>query len=522
MNGSQAMVKTLLAGNVDVCFANPGTSEMHFVAALDQATAMRCVLGLFEGVVTGAADGYYRLTGKPAATLLHLGPGLGNGLANLHNARKARSGIVNIIGQHALDHIHNDAPLNSDVEAVARPMSHWVKTTVSAALAPMDTAEAISQACSSPGRIASLILPANCAWEDSDPGHYSTEPARAAAAPLAESIEAMAKLLSNKSRAANTVLLLGGGAMMARCTWLAGQIAAHTGCKIMAEPRTGRLERGLGRVNVKPIPFSVDNAVAVLKEAKDIIMVGATVPVGFFAYPGKPRLMAPPDCTVHTLATPGHDLFATLDALCQAVGASKATPAQLSDSALAGGFEDGAPNAGNIGRVLVGAMPEHAILVDEAVTSGRQLADTIPFAPAHDCIDITGGAIGFGLPAAVGAAIAAPERRVIALVGDGSAMYTIQALWTMAREQLNVTTVIFDNRSYRILRGELANMGGPAPGVNAARMLDLDQPDLDWVSMAKGHGVPAVRVDSLSGFDQALRRANATPGPSLIALRMES
>lgn len=522
MNGSQAMVRTLLAGNIDVCFANPGTSEMHFVAALDQATQMRCVLGLFEGVVTGAADGYYRMTRKPAATLLHLGPGLGNGLANLHNARKAHSGIVNIIGQHALDHIHNDAPLNSDVEAVARPMSHWVKTTRSSTLAPMDTAEAISQATSSPGRIASLILPANCAWEDSDAGQYGTEPARAAAAPLAGSIEAMAKQLSDKTRAAQTVLLLGGGALMANCTWLAGQIAAKTGCKIMAEPRTGRLERGLGRVNVRPLPFAVDDAVKALKGTKDLILIGASTPVGFFAYPNKPRLMAPNDCAIHTLATPGHDLLATLEALCEAVGAQQASPAQLAQTPLSGGFNDGTPNACNIGRVLVGTLPDQAILVDEAVTSGRELADSIAFAPAHDCIDITGGAIGFGLPAAVGAAIAAPDRRVVALVGDGSAMYTIQALWTMAREQLNVTTVIFDNRSYRILRGELTNMGGPAPGVNAARMLDLDQPYLDWVSMAKAHGVPAVSVDTLAGFDDALRRANETPGPSLIALRMQA
>jgi acetolactate synthase-1/2/3 large subunit len=522
MNGSQAMVRTLLAGNIDVCFANPGTSEMHFVAALDQATEMRCILGLFEGVVTGAADGYYRMKGQPAATLLHLGPGLGNGLANLHNARKAHSGIVNIIGQHALDHIHNDAPLNSDVEAVARPMSHWVKTTRSATLAPMDTAEAISQARSSPGRIASLILPANCAWEAADPGHYSSDPARPPAAPLAESIEAMAKQLSDKARAAKTVVLLGGGAMMANCTWLAGQIAAKTGCQIMAEPRTGRLERGLGRVNVRALPFAVDEAVKTLKGTNDLILLGASAPVGFFAYPDKPRLMAPPDCLVHTLATPGHDLLATLEALCEAVGAKQTPPAQLSQTAMSGGFEDGTPNSANIGRVLVGALPEHAIWVDEAITSGRQLADSIPYAPAHDCIDITGGAIGFGLPAAVGAAIAAPDRRVVALVGDGSAMYTIQALWTMAREQLNVTTVIFDNRSYRILRGELSNMGGPKPGVNAARMLDLDQPDLDWISLAKGHGVPAVAVNTLSGFDEALRRANATPGPSLIALRMET
>jgi acetolactate synthase-1/2/3 large subunit len=519
MNGSQAMVRTLLAGGVDVCFANPGTSEMHFVAALDEATQMRCVLGLFEGVVTGAADGYYRMTGKPAATLLHLGPGLGNGLANLHNARKGRSGIVNVIGQHALDHIHNDAPLNSDVEAVARPMSHWVKTTASATTAAMDTAEAISQARSMPGRIASLILPANCAWESADPGHYTYEPARAAAAPLDQTVQAVAKRLADPKTASRTMLLLGGHAMMEKCTWLAGQIAAKTGCKLRAEPRTARLERGRGRVNIRPLPFAVDGAVQALKDVDHLILIGSTAPVAFFAYPNKPRLVAPPDCEVHTLATPAHDLFMTLEALCDAIGASGQTPLQLAHE-MPTGFEDGAPTAANIGLVIAGALPENAILVDEAVTSGRQLADTIALAPPHDCLDITGGAIGFGLPAAVGAAVASPGRRVVALVGDGSAMYTLQALWTMAREQLDVTVVIFDNRSYKILRGELINMGGPEPGVNANRMLNLDEPGLDWVSMAKGHGVPAVSADTLSGFDKALRRANATPGPSLIALRI--
>lgn len=520
MNGSQAMVKTLLAGGVDVCFANPGTSEMHFVAALDQATDMRCVLGLFEGVVTGAADGYYRMAGKPAATLLHLGPGLGNGLANLHNAKKARSGIVNVIGQHALDHIHNDAPLNSDVEAVARPMSQWVKTIVSANMAPMDTAEAISQAKSSPGRIASLILPANCAWEDADAGHYTFEPARAPAAPLSQSIDKVAALLRNPETAVRTVILVGGTALMSNCTWLAGQIAAKTGCQLLSEPRSPRLERGRGRVNIRPIPFAVDGAVNALKDADHLVLIGSTVPVAFFAYPGKPRLVAPPNCQTHQLATPGHDLFATLEALCDAVGAQSVTPAFLSTDLPAPSFSDGFPTPDTIGMVLASAIAENTIIVDEAVTSGRQLAASIPYFAPHDCIDITGGSIGFGLPAAVGAAIAAPGRRVVALVGDGSAMYTVQSLWTMAREQLDVTVVIFDNRSYRILRGELNNMGGPEPGQNANRMLNLDAPDLDWVAMAKGHGVPAVSIDSLSGFEQALNRANATPGPSLIALRI--
>ena len=520
MNGSQAMVKTLLAGSVDVCFANPGTSEMHFVAALDQATEMRCVLGLFEGVVTGAADGYYRMAGKPAATLLHLGPGLGNGLANLHNARKAHSGIVNVIGQHALDHIHNDAPLNSDAEGVARPMSNWVRTITSATQAPMDTAEAISQAKSAPGRIASLILPANCAWEEADPGHYDFDAARPPAAVLSETVDAVAALLQKPDTAKRVVLLLGGTALFEQHTWLAGQIAAKTGCQVLSEPRSPRLQRGRGRVNIKPIPFAVDAAVQTLEEADHLVLIGSTVPVAFFAYPDKPRLTLPPDCTVHTMATPGHDLLASLQALCDAVSANDTAPALLSAHTKPLPYEDGFPTPATIGAVLSHALPENAILVDEAVTSGRQLADSVAHFAPHDCIDITGGAIGFGLPASVGAAIAAPGRRVVALIGDGSAMYTIQSLWTMAREQLDVTVVIFDNRSYRILRGELTNMGGPAPGVNASRMLDLDGPELDWPSMARAHGVPGAAVDTLSGFEQALKRSNETPGPSLIALRI--
>jgi len=520
MNGSQAMVTTLIAGGVDVCFANPGTSEMHFVAALDQANDMRCVLGLFEGVVTGAADGYYRMAGKPAATLLHLGPGLGNGLANLHNARKAHSGIVNIIGQHALDHLHNDAPLNSDVEAVARPMSNWVKTVMSATQAPMDCAQAISQAKSSPGRIASLILPANCAWETADPGHYSFEPALGPATALTQTLKQVAALLSKPETASRTVLLLGSTALMEDHTWLAGQIAAKTGCRVLSEPRSPRVQRGRGRVNVRPIPFAVDAAVNTLKDTDHLILIGSHVPVAFFAYPNKPRLIARADCSIHTLATPGHDLLATLEALCDAVNAKAMTPSGLSVDLPLPTFKDGFPTPDTIGMVLAAALPENAILIDEAITSGRQLTDSVPYFAPHDCIDITGGAIGFGLPAAVGAAIAAPGRRVVALVGDGSAMYTIQALWTMAREQLDITTVIFDNRSYRILRGELNNMGGPEAGLNASRMLDLDTPELDWVCMAKAHGVPGMATDTLSGFDAALKRANATPGPSLIALKI--
>ena len=520
MNGSEAMVHTLLEGNVDVCFANPGTSEMHFVSALDRAPGMRCVLGLFEGVVTGAADGYYRMAEKPAATLLHLGPGLGNGLANLHNAKRGNSGIVNIVGQHGLDHIHNDAPLNSDVEAVARPMSHWVKTTRSSTAAPMDTAEAISQARSTPGRIATLILPANCAWEPSDPGKYSTAPAQTSALPLTETVQAIARMLSDPATAATTTLLLGGPALRARATEYAGKIAAHTGCKLACEPRNPRTERGRGRVNVVPLPFPVDGAVAMLRDTKNLVLVGSANPVAFFAYPDKPRMIKQPDCALHTLATLGHDIDATLRALCDAVGAHNTPPAQVSNGLLPDALPTGAATADTIGFIIAATLPENAIMIDEAVTSGRQFPKVMPLAAPHDCIDITGGSIGFGLPAAVGAAIACPDRKVFAFIGDGSAMYTIQSLWTMAREQLDITGVIFANRSYRILRGELANMGGPAPGDSARRMLDLDNPNLDFVALAKGHGVPGVQVDSLEGLEKMLRIASREKGPRLIELVM--
>jgi acetolactate synthase-1/2/3 large subunit len=520
MNGSEAMVHTLLAGEVDVCFANPGTSEMHFVSALDRAPGMRCVLGLFEGVVTGAADGYYRMAEKPAATLLHLGPGLGNGLANLHNAKRAYSGMVNIVGQHALDHIHNNAPLNSDVEAVARPMSNWVKTTMSATAAPLDTAEAISQARSTPGRIATLVLPANCAWEASDPGHYSSQPAQTAAAPLMESVLAMAKLLSNSSLAAQTTLLLGGRALRAKSTLLAGKIAAHTGCKLASEPRNPRSERGRGRVNIDALPFPVAGAVEMLKDTKHLILIGSANPVAFFAYPDKPRMIKQPDCEVHQLATVTHDIEATLQALVDALGAQNTAPAQVSNGAIITDLPTGAATADNLGIVIAACMPENAIMIDEAVTSGRQFGKVLPNAAPHDTVDITGGAIGFGLPAAVGAAIACPDRKVLAVIGDGSAMYTIQSLWTMAREQLDVTVVICANRTYRILRGELANMGGPAPGVSAARMLDLDTPHLDFVAIAKGHGMPGVQVTTLEALAKELRIAAKEKGPRLIELVM--
>ncbi|GAA5233661.1 acetolactate synthase large subunit [Verticiella sediminum] len=521
MNGSEAMVRTLLQHEISVCFANPGTSEMHFVSALDRLPRMRCVLGLFEGVVTGAADGYFRMAQRPAATLLHLGPGLGNGLANLHNAKRARSGIVNIIGQHAHDHIANDAPLTSDIEGIARPMSNWVRTCASAATAPTDVADAVAVAANPEPGIASLILPADVAWGDSPEQDLARRAQRPLPRPADDIVERIAELLlSGRYPPESTALLLGGRAMRGEAPRLAGQIAARTGCRLLAETKNARSERGAGRVNIPQIPYPIGPALDTLKDIRYLVLVDARAPVAFFAYPETPRLLTHPECRIDTLACPAEDVTSALVALNDAVKGSANEIAHLSPAARSAhggnGASDDTPTSLSLGHALAGLLPEHAIIVDEAITTGRQLQSACASAAPHDWLEITGGAIGYGLPCAVGAATACPDRKVVAIIGDGSAMYTVQSLWTMAREGLDITVVICANRKYQILRGELAAMGGPPPAANAERMLSIDQPALDWVQIAGGHGVPATRVSSASGFAHALGRALATPGPHLI------
>ncbi len=522
MNGADHLVHSLLAGGVEICFANPGTSEMHFVAALDRIDGMRCVLGLFEGVVTGAADGYWRMAGKPAATLLHLGPGLGNGLANLHNARKARSGIVNVVGEHALPHIALDAPLTADIEAIARPVSHWVRTSRSAAAIGADTREAIAAACEPPGAIATLILPADTAWTELPADHPVPRPHSAlpqvgwrALDPL--SLERCARALREPGR---TLLLLGGMAATAEGLDWAGRVAAATGCALMTEFYMPRLARGAGRVSAQRLPYAVEPALAALQPFSRIVLVGARAPVAFFAYPGQPGLLAPPGCELLTLSELGQDPRAALEALADALGARRLQPTGVNERRRLGraSLPTGAPDSPGVAAVLTELLPEQAIVIDEAVTIGRSFGPATVGAAPHDWLTVMGGSIGFGLPAAIGAAIAAPSRRVVALEGDGSAMYTIQGLWTMARENLDVTVVIMANRAYQILRGEFAGVGAGLPGRRATDMLSLDRPTLDFVAMARGMGVPASRAEDLSTFAAQFERAVAEPGPSLIEL----
>jgi len=510
MNGAESLVHTLLQGGVDVCFTNPGTSEMHFVAALDKIDGMRCVLCLFEGVVSGAADGYARMTGKPAATLLHLGPGLGNALANLHNAKKARSPVVNVVGEHATYHIQYNTPLTSDIAGIAGPVSAWVKASQDAQSVGPDGAEAIAAARTAPGQIATLILPANTAWgEDGVIGTVPAVPERESVD--ANEIDAAAEILKGDKR---TLLLLGAGAVFEEPLEHAGMIAAATGCDVMAEGMNSRLQRGAGRLAVNRIPYPVPQALEVLKPYERILLVGAGRPAAFFAYPNSPSLLAPEGCEVITLAAPEQDCAGAMAALADAVGAKPNTAAL---QPLARPDRPTGPiTLESIAAAIGALLPENAVVVDESITTGRNFYPTTAGAPPHDWLQNRGGSIGLGLPMATGAAVACPDRKVICLESDGSGMYNPQALWTQARENLDVTTLVFANRAYNILKGELANVGAGNPGPRAHDMLTLDRPAFDWVSLAKGFGIEAELVDNADDLCRAFERGIAVDGPYLI------
>ncbi len=515
MNGAESLVRTLLAGGVDVCFTNPGTSEMHFCAALDKVPGMRCVLGLFEGVVTGAADGYGRMLDKPAATLLHTGPGLGNGLANLHNAKKAQTPIVNIVGEHATYHIAHDAPLTADIEGIAWPVSNWVKTSPTAADVSPDGAQAIAEARKAPGQIATLILPADTAWNEA----RDIAPIPEIAAPAKPDSEAMAECVNVLRSGEPTLLMIGNRALRAEGLELVSRIANRTGATPLMEFGTARIQRGAGRVAIPRIPYIVDQALEVTQPFKHVILIGTKVPVAFFAYPDKPSVLIPDSCQPHTLVRAEEDILHALEWLADELGASQ-TPPTLQASERPD-LRTGALDPDAIGAAIGHLLPDNAIVSDESLTAGRGVAPFTVGCPPHDWLYGTGGSIGRGLPEATGAAVACPDRKVLSMSGDGSAMYTTQALWTQARENLDVTTVIFANRSYAILHGELKNVGAQ-PGPNTQAMFNLDRPHLDWVSLAKGMGVEGTRAETAEQFNQALAAGFAVKGPYLIEAVLDS
>lgn len=508
VNGAQALIQTLVDAGVDVCFANPGTSEMHFVAALDDVPEMRAVLTLFEGVATGAADGYARMTGRPAATLLHLGPGLANGLANLHNARRGGAPLVNVVGDHARSHKRLDAPLESDIDALAGTVSGWVRRSLRPADVAADAADAVAAAAST-GSVATLILPADVSWEDG--AEVAAPPAvrRAPHVGLHEVEEIAAVLRSGKP----AVLFLGGDAVDAEGLHLAATVAAATGVRLMTETFPARTTRGAGLPDVARLPYPPEMAIASLAGTRHLVLAGARSPVHFFGYPGLPGTPVPDGCTVHVLSAPGEDGVFALRALVDLTGPG-AEPAMLETERPELPTGTLTPRAMN--AVIGALLPEGAIVVDEALTSGVGLHELTSGAPRHDWLSLTGGAIGDGLPMALGAAVACPDRPVIGIQADGSAMYTISALWSYAREQADITTIVCDNGSYAILEHELSRVGAAGDGDRASRLLDLGGPALDFVALATGMGVPASRATTAEELADQLRRALAEPGPHLI------
>jgi acetolactate synthase I/II/III large subunit len=511
MNGAESLVETLAEGGVDVCFANPGTSEMHFVAALDRTRRMRCVLGLFEGVVTGAADGYGRMAGKPACTLLHLAPGFANGAANLHNARKARTPIVNVVGDHATYHAALDAPLAADVEGAARPFSHWVRTSPHSSQIATDGAAALAAAKSWPGGVATLILPADTAWNEA--AGAAPIPAIIPPQPVDEqAVEAAAKILESGEP---TLLLIGGSVPAdAQALRLAAAIAAATGAELMAPTANRRIERGGGRPYLERIPYPVNMALERLGRFRHCILIEAKEPVAFFGYPDMPSRTLPPACMLHPLARPEQSGPAALAMLAERLGVGpdrfRAPGAERPTAP-----ESGPLDADHVAQAVTALLPENAIVMDEGITTGRVAYPLTRGAPEHSWLSLTGGSIGLGLPMATGAAVACPDRKVLCLQADGSGMYTLQSLWTQAREGLDVTTIVFANRGYESLKGELYKVGAN-PGRTALAMLEINGPELDWVSLARGMGVEGERVGEAGDLSKALGRGLATPGPYLI------
>jgi acetolactate synthase-1/2/3 large subunit len=509
VNGAYSLLKTLTANGVTTCFANPGTSEMHFVAGLDEVTEMRGILCLFEGVATGAADGYARATSRPAATLLHLGPGLANGWANLHNARRARVPLINIVGDHATYHAKFDAPLQSDIAPVASALRGWLRAPGSADGLADDAADAVAAAYGPPGRVATLVLAADVSWGEVTRVRDQW-PLAARSAPVAPD-ELLLAEATRMLRTKRSALFVGGTAVARDQLALAQRVAQASGSRVIVETFPAIMDRGAGIAGPERMNYISEFAQAQLEGLEALILIGATEPVGFFAYPNVKSELVPPGCHVLDLAPPGSDTLATLDALVLGLDAA---PLEIEN-----GERPLAPHGELTTRALADAVaatiPEGLIIADESATGGAHLYPATRFSPPHRFMAVTGGAIGYGLPAALGAAVGSGQR-VLALEADGSMMYTPQALWTMAREGLDVTVVALSNRSYAILTFERQRVGAVMDGQASQRMLELDDPALDLCSLAKSMGVPSTRATSADELVTALQRSYATPGPMFI------
>ncbi len=513
MNGARALIETLANCGVELCIANPGTSEMHLVQALDQVPRMRSVLTLFEGVCTGAADGYARMAGKPAATLLHLGPGLANGIANLHNARKAGTPLINIVGNHPQFHIGFDAPLTSDIDTLARNFSSWIKSCSTAETLAQDGADAFTATLratpGSQGQIATLIMGADAAWSES-PGAAAPNPLPTRARVGSEHAAIIAKVMASSAK---TVLLLEHDALTAPALEAAGRLAAKTGCRLITGTFPARTDGGPGTVQLERMPYFPEQILATLTGTEHLILVGAQTPASFFAYQGQSGRPIPDGCTVHTLARIEEDAADALEQLVVLLQAEKSEIKRFAKVPTP--RPQGALNTRVISQAVAATLPDNAIVATDS-GGGNAAHPLCQGATRHSWLSLTGGSIGQGGPAATGAALACPDRRVLALLGDGGAGYTIQCLWTQARERLNVTTVIYANRSYNILNVEYARLGVTDVGAVAASLFDIGNPEINWVNLANGYGVPAAVANTAEELCALLEQSYLRPGPFLI------
>jgi acetolactate synthase-1/2/3 large subunit len=380
----------------------------------------------------------------------------------------------------------------------------------SAASVAEDAARAVQAAMAPPGQIATLILPADTAW---NPGGTAAEPLPIETRGRVSDQAVDAVVAALRSGEPCTFLLNGQG-VSERSLQLLSRIVQKTKARFYGDTFISRIQRGAGRVDLERLPYFAEQAEEVLAGTRHLILVGTKAPVSFFAYPGRASELTPEGASALTLAAPDQNAEEALEAVVEAIGAGGLSPqlTELNRPSLA----DGALEPGSIARSLAALMPEDAILVNEAATSGFAIPPLTAASAPHDWLDLTGGSIGIGLPLAVGAAVACPDRRVIGLQADGSAMYTPQALWTMARESLDVTVIIFANRKYAILQVEFMRVGAHNPGPKAMSMLDLSNPDLSWVDLARGMGVPGRQVTDTGSFNDALAESLATPGPYVI------
>ena len=510
-NGSQALFKTLLDSGIDVCFANPGTSEMQLVYEMGTTDGFRPVLCLQENVVTGAADGYYRIVGKPAFAMLHLGVGVANGLCSMHNARKAGSGMVALCGAGA-DYHHHDVEITflRPIADLATPVADWVRTSKSADDLAVAGSEAVQVART--GKVATLITPANHHWELTPIEVKAQEPT----SPPAVSDETIDKAVELLKNGKSTAVMLGGLAV-AEGQEIAGKIAVASGAKLLCETMCAKLPRGAGSVVVTQIPYIPEMARTVLAEFEQVIMVGGRRPMASLAYEGASLSKVPESCEMHYLVTDELDVLGALDSLCAKLGAGDITDVDRYEAAADTADPTGELSPEAVAQCLTMLIPENAIVSDESATMGMQMFSMTQNAKPHDWLmSPNGGGIGHGLPVALGAAVAGNGRKVLALQADGCGMYTPQALWSIARENLNVTIVILKNDRYGILEVELARVRESAANDKMMSMLEIDKPSIDWVQIAGGMGIPATSATTAEEFYQQLSEAMAHKGPRLV------